>query len=74
MLLSFFLLSTFVGIEISLNKFYFMFLVIIFFHLFFYQLRKLKINDTIISLKVSKLNNFLGFLIFMGLLILKNIL
>ena len=70
----FFLSLTFVGIEMSLNKFYFMFLVIIFYHLFFYQLRKLKINDTTICLKIFKSNNFLGFLIFMGLFISKNIL
>ena len=55
-----------------LNKFnglYFIFLIIIFGHMYFLQLKKFNSNDPGVCLKVFKSNNLLGFLIFISLLI-----
>ena len=65
----FFMSLIFVGLKMNLNKFYYIFLTVIFFHLFFTQLNKLKITDTLACFKTFKSNNLLGFLIFSNLLI-----
>ena len=58
-----------VGLLMKLNNFFYMSLIIIFFHLFFYQIKKLDIRNTDNCLKKFKSNNFLGFLILTSLLI-----
>ena len=58
-----------VGYLMKLNIFYFMFLFIIFFQMFYFQLKKLNIKNSSSCLKVFKSNNFLGLLVFLNLLI-----
>ena len=58
-----------VGLLMKLNNFFYMSLIIIFFHLFFYQIKNLDIRNTDNCLKKFKSNNFLGFLILTSLLI-----
>ena len=67
---SIFFLSLFiVGILMNLNKFYFLFLVPIFFQIFILQIKKLDINDSLICLKVFKSNNLLGLFVFISILL-----
>ena len=54
------------------NSFYFL-LIIPFIHLFFYQIKKFNSNDPSICLKIFKSNNFFGLIIFLNILILKNL-
>ena len=64
------ILCTFViGILMKYNYFYFLFLILPTFHLFFYQTKKIKINDPSTCLKVFKSNNFFGALILINILI-----
>ncbi len=64
------ILCTFIiGILMKYNYFYFLFLILPTFHLFFYQIKKIKINDPSICLKIFKSNNFFGALILMNILI-----
>ena len=58
-----------VGYLMELNKFYFIFLILIIFQLFFLQLRKLNIEDSSNCLKIFKSNNFLGLIVFISILI-----
>ena len=58
-----------VGLLMKLNNFFYMSLIIIFFHLFFYQIKNLDIRNTDNCLKKFKSNNFLGFLILTSILI-----
>ena len=58
-----------VGLLMKLNNFFYKNLIIIFFHLFFYQIKNLDIRNTDNCLKKFKSNNFLGFLILISLLI-----
>ena len=57
------------GILMNFNLAYFGFSLIIFLHLFFYQLKKLNINNPSVCLKLFKSNNFFGFLVFLNILI-----
>ena len=57
------------GYLMSLNNFYFIFLTIVSFQMFYFQLKKLDIRDPHICLKTFKSNNFLGMLIFVGIII-----
>ncbi len=67
---SIFFLSLFiVGILMNLNKFYFLFLVPIFFQIFILQIKKLDINDTLSCLKIFKSNNLLGLFVFISILL-----
>tara|TARA_X000000368_G_scaffold31351_1_gene23246 strand:- start:101 stop:967 length:867 start_codon:yes stop_codon:yes gene_type:complete len=54
------------------NSFYFL-IIIPFIHLFFYQIKKFNFNDPSICLKIFKSNNFFGLIIFLNILILKNL-
>jgi len=66
---SIFLLSLInVGIFMEMNKFYFMSLLIIFFQMFYFQLKKMDIQSPSSCLKIFKSNNFLGLLVFCSLL------
>ncbi len=64
----------FIGYKMDFSNLYFFGLIIIFSHLFFYQLINLKIESGKDCLKIFKSNNFLGFLIFVNILIGKIIL
>tara|TARA_B100000579_G_scaffold112573_1_gene90063 strand:+ start:564 stop:1427 length:864 start_codon:yes stop_codon:yes gene_type:complete len=56
-----------VGVLIEMNKFYFLFLLLVFFHMFFLQLKKLKIKNPLNCLEIFKSNNLLGLIIFISL-------
>ena len=58
-----------VGIYMKFSYFFYFFLSVPIFHLFFYQIKKFKLNDTDICLKIFKSNNFFGFFIFINILI-----
>ena len=57
------------GILMNFKIYYFMFLIIIFFHLFFLQIKNLDVNNPTDCLIKFKSNNILGFIIFINLLI-----
>jgi 4-hydroxybenzoate polyprenyl transferase len=57
-----------VGYLMKLNEFYYLFLVFIIFQLFFFQLKKLKIEEASNCLRIFRSNNFLGFVVFIGII------
>ena len=57
------------GYLMELNKFYFIFLILIIYQLFFLQLNKLDIQNPSSCLKTFKSNNFLGLIVFFSILI-----
>jgi len=57
------------GILMNFNYIYFLFLFIPLYHLFFFQIKKLNINNSNLCLKLFRSNNFFGFMIFIILLI-----
>ena len=57
------------GILMSYSLSYFLFSILIFLHLIFYQIRSLKIVEPMICFKIFKSNNFLGLLVFLNLLV-----
>ena len=66
---SFFFLSlVIIGILMKFNYSYFILLLITIFHLFFFQIKNLKIINPINCLLKFKSNNLLGFLIFLNIL------
>ena len=65
----FFISLILVGYFNEFSKFYFIFLAIIFYHMYFFQLKKFKSNDPLVCLKIFKSNNFLGALVQISLLI-----
>ena len=58
-----------IGILMSYNLFYFLFSVLIFLHLIAYQIKTLNISAPQMCLKIFKSNNFLGFIVFVNILI-----
>jgi len=58
-----------VGIFMKFKHLYFIFLLLPIFHMFFFQIKNLKIKDPLNCLVIFKKNNFLGFLIFTSILI-----
>tara|TARA_B100001093_G_scaffold118587_1_gene111184 strand:+ start:498 stop:1361 length:864 start_codon:yes stop_codon:yes gene_type:complete len=58
-----------IGYLMQLNKYYYIFLILIFLQIFFFQLKKLNVKDASNCLNVFKSNNFLGLLIFTGLIV-----
>ena len=62
------------GIIMSFNLYYFLFSILIFIHLIFYQIRDLEVLDPTKCLKTFKSNNFLGLLVFINILIGKSFL
>ena len=58
-----------VGILMNFKIYYFLFLLISIFHLFFFQIKRLNFNAPKICLEKFKSNNFLGFLIYINILI-----
>ena len=67
--LIFFLFLFLVGYFENYNKIYFYGLIIVFLHLFLFQIKKLKTSLSENCLKTFKSNNFLGFLILINLII-----
>ena len=63
----FLLIST--GLIMDLNKLYFLFSIIVLFHLFNFQIKKLNIKNPNSCLAIFKSNNFLGLIVYFGLLI-----
>ncbi len=59
----------FVGMLMEFNFFYFVFLLIPFFHLFIYQITKFNEKNSSECLKIFKSNNLLGLIIFFNILI-----
>ena len=64
-----FLMLVVIGILKNFNIFYYVFSLIIGYHLFFYQLKSVDLNIPMNCLKVFKSNNLLGFLVFLQILI-----
>jgi len=65
--LIFFLSLIFTGFIMEFNKFYFIFLIIIFIHLFYIQLKKINFKSSENCFNIFKSNNLLGFLVFFNL-------
>tara|TARA_B100001121_G_scaffold295841_1_gene300648 strand:- start:96 stop:959 length:864 start_codon:yes stop_codon:yes gene_type:complete len=67
---SVFLLSLLiVGILMKLNNFFYMIFVIIIYQMYFSQLKKLNVNDSLNCLSTFKSNNLLGLLVLLSLII-----
>ena len=64
----FFLSLITIGVLMDLNNSFYIFLLIIFFHLFLYQIKKLNIKDAKDCLQKFKSNNFLGIIVLTGIL------
>ena len=64
----FFLSLITIGVLMNLNNSFYIFLLIIFFHLFLYQIKKLNIKDAKDCLQKFKSNNFLGIIVLTGIL------
>ena len=58
-----------IGIFMGFKYLYFIFLLLPIFHMFFFQIKILKIKDPMNCLIIFKKNNFLGFLIFISILV-----
>ena len=58
-----------IGVLMSYSIFYFIFSIIIFLHLIFFQLKALNISRPQMCLRIFKSNNFLGFIVFINILI-----
>ena len=58
-----------VGILMKFNSLFFIVLILPFLHLFTYQVRNIKINDSANCLKIFKSNNFFGLLILLTIVI-----
>jgi 4-hydroxybenzoate polyprenyltransferase len=65
----FFLSLLSVGFFEDLNYLYFLILGLVFYHLFFFQLKNLDVNNSKTCLVIFKSNNFLGLIIFINLFI-----
>ena len=65
----FFISLIFVGLLMNLNSFFYMISILVFFHLFLYQIKKLDIRSSDNCLKIFKSNNFLGLFILLSLLV-----
>ena len=64
----FFITLLTIGLLMSLNKIYFLLLILIFFQIFIFQIKKLNILKPSDCLRVFKSSNLLGFLIFISIL------
>ncbi len=57
-----------VGISLKLNSFFYLVFVLIILQMVFFQLKKIKIDNSLECLKIFKSNNFLGLLVFISLI------
>mgnify|MGYP002064028281 FL=1 len=61
------------GYLMKLNNAYYLLTIIPFLHLFFYQIKTFKSKDPISCLRIFKSNNVFGLIIFLNILIVKNL-
>ena len=64
----FFLSLLIVGILVKLNKVFFVFMIVVFFQIFFLQIKKIKIDDPNSCYNIFKSNNYLGLILTIGLI------
>jgi len=57
-----------VGISLKLNSFFYLVFVLIILQMVFFQLKKIKIDNSLKCLEIFKSNNFLGLLVFISLI------
>ena len=65
--LVFLIIILIIGLLVDLNKFFYVIFIIIFLQMFYFQIKKLDIEDKFSCLKIFKSNNFLGLLVFLSL-------
>ena len=65
----FFVSLMIVGLLMKLNNYFYIMSVLIFAHLFLYQIKNLNIKNSNVCLEKFKSNNFLGFFVLISLLI-----
>ena len=65
----FFINLLIVGYLINLNIFFYILLILILVQMFYFQIKKLNIKNSLQCLKIFKSNNFLGFLVMISLLV-----
>ena len=58
-----------IGLLMELNDLFYIFFITIFLQMFYFQIKKLDIKNNLNCLKIFKSNNFLGFLVFLSLLV-----
>ena len=58
-----------IGWLMSLNKLFYIVYIIVFLQMFYFQIKKLDIDNKLSCLKIFKSNNFLGLLVFLGLIV-----
>ena len=70
-----FLLSLFLvgGYKMEFHFSYYLLSIVPLFHLFIYQMRIFNLNDPSSCLKAFKSNNFFGLIIFLNILVIKNL-
>ena len=61
------------GYNMEFSIYYFLLLVIPFFHLFFFQIKIFNFEDPLSCLRAFKSNNWFGLIIFLNILIIKNL-
>ncbi len=61
------------GYYMRFDYIYFVFLIIPFIHLFFFQIKKFQIDNPDICLKIFKSNNIFGLIVFINILVAKNL-
>ena len=65
----FFINLVLTGLLIGMSKFYFIFLLFVFFQIYYFQLKKLSINNPSSCLKIFKSNNLLGMLVLISIFV-----
>ena len=65
----FFITLIIIGYLMELNQLYFISLILIFFQMFLFQLKRLDTKNPSSCLKIFKSNNFLGLMIFVGVVL-----
>ena len=61
------------GYNMEFSNYYYLLLIFPFFHLFFFQIKIFDLKDPISCLKAFKSNNLFGLIIFLNILIIKNL-
>ena len=67
------ILLIFGGYKMKMHNSYYLLTLIPFVHLFIYQIKTFNLNDPSSCLKVFKSNNFFGLIVFLNILIVKNL-
>ena len=65
----FFIALLITGFIMNLSKLFFLPVILVFLHLFYLQIKKLKINNAANCLKIFKSNNVIGLLVYIGLVV-----